>query len=97
MQSALETLRVNLDKQGPAASDLVLQDMRLADALKGAQQLCDRFRSKCETYTKHSKDTALSKRDRIIVNLHESDFNKFNSRLQDHRQVILLVTTSVNL
>ncbi|KAF6217488.1 hypothetical protein HO133_006826 [Letharia lupina] len=97
MQSTLETLRHTLDTEKSAAFEAALQGTRLADALEGSQQECDRFGKKIQTYTKHSKDTTVSKRDRFTLNFHESEINRFNGRLQDHRQVITLVLTSMNL
>ncbi|KAF6235194.1 hypothetical protein HO173_006388 [Letharia columbiana] len=97
MQSTLETLRHTLDTEKSAAFEAALQGTRLADALEGSQQECDRFGKKIQTYTKHSKDTTVSKRDRFTLNFHETEINGFNGRLQDHRQVITLVLTSMNL
>ena len=96
-QSALQTLKQNLTTENSADFDTLLQRFRVAETLEGSHKECDRFSRKIETYTKHSKDATFSKRDRFIVNFHESEINQFNGRLQSHRQVIMLVTTSMNL
>ena len=83
-QSALQTLKLDLKTQNSSDLDLLLQKVRLADALKSSQKLCDRFGKKIDTYTKHSKDATFSKRDRFIVNLHETEIYRFTSDLQDH-------------
>ena len=96
-QSALQTLKQNLTTENSAAFDTLLQRFRVAEALEALHKECDRFSRKIKTYTKHSKDATFSKRDRIIVNFHESEINQFNGRLKDYRQIIMLVTTSMNL
>lgn len=97
IQSALDTLRLNLTAEKSATFDSLLQTFRVAEALEGSREECDRFGRKIETFTKHSKSTTFSKRDRFMVNFHESEIDRLNDRLQDHRQVIVLVTTSMNL
>ena len=96
-QNALQTLEHNLTTEKSGAFDALLQRLRVAAVLESSHKECDRFSRKIETYTKHSKDATFSKRDRFIVNFHESEIKQFNGRLQDHRQVIMLVTTSMNL
>ena len=96
-QSAIETLKLDLATGDSALFDALLQKLRMAEALEGSGKECDMFGQKIETYTKHSKDGTFSKRDRLIVNFHESEINRFNGRLRDHQQLITLVTTSMTL
>lgn len=96
-QNALQTLKHNLTTENSAAFDMLLRRFRMVEALEGSHKECDRFSRKIETYTKHSKDVTFSKRDRFIVNFHDSEIKQFNGRLQDHWQAIMLVTTSMNL
>lgn len=97
MDSTLVTLKHTLDTEKSAAFEAALQGTRLADALEGSQQECDRFGKKFQTYTKHSKDTTVSKRDRFTLNIHESEINRFNDRLHDHQRFITLDLTSMIL
>ena len=97
MQSALDTLRLSLTAEKSAAFDSLLQRLRVAEAINGLQEECDRFGRKIKSFTKHSEGATFSKRDGFIVNLPESEIDQFNGRLQDHRQVNMLVTTSMNL
>ena len=96
-QSAIDTLILDLATGDAAMFDAVLQRFRMVEALEWSRKECDKFGQKIETYTKHSKDGTFSKRDRFIVNFHESEINQFNHRLRDHQQLITLVTTSMNL
>ena len=96
-QNAIETLKVDLATGDSALFDAVLQRFRMAETLEGSRKECDALRQKIETYIKHSKDGTFGKRDRLTVSLHESEINRFNSRLRDHQQPITLVTTSMSL
>lgn len=96
-QSALQTLKHNLNTEKSGAFDALLQRFRVAEVLESSHKECDRFGRKIGTYTQHSKEATFSKRDRFIVTFHESEIKQFNGRLHDHRQIIMIVTTSMNL
>jgi hypothetical protein len=65
--------------------------------LKSATGLCDEFAAAITSFTNHSTEGKFSRRDRVIVNFHESKINKFNRELGDCQRTMAMVLVSINL
>lgn len=92
LQQALKT-----DSEHTSVLDSTLGTIKLDGTLKSAQHLCNEFAAAITSFTSHSTDGKFSKRDRIIVNFHESKINKLNRELGDCQRTISLVLVSINL
>ncbi|KAH7303714.1 hypothetical protein B0I35DRAFT_446187 [Stachybotrys elegans] len=98
-QSSLDTLArtliANEDMQARFGS--VLQSVNLRETLLFTQELCDRFNATIAKYTSHSTGSRLSSRDRLLVNLHESQIVQFNDQLSGCQRTITLVLEAITL
>lgn len=75
----------------------VLQTIDLNETLASAKHLCDEYASAIARFTGHSTEDKFSKRDRVIVNLHESKIDKLSKELGDCQRTISMVLISINL
>jgi archaellum component FlaC len=96
-QNALETLQETIKSNQMEAIEELLKKVKIEEALKATQALCDDFSNTIKKYTSHSTDTKFSKRDRLTVNFHESKITQFSDRLRDCRQTLTLLVISINL
>ncbi|KAK6857487.1 hypothetical protein PG995_006314 [Apiospora arundinis] len=89
------TLTTSQDMQ--ARFGFVLQSINLDQTLTSTQELCDKFNTTMTKYTRHSTDARLSNRDRLLVNLHESQIVQFNDQISGCQKTISLVIETIIL
>ncbi|KAK6829364.1 hypothetical protein PG987_009948, partial [Apiospora arundinis] len=89
------TLTTSQDMQ--ARFGCVLQSINLDQTLTSTQELCDKFNTTMTKYTRHSTDARLSNRDRLLVNLHESQIVQFNDQISGCQKTISLVIETIIL
>ncbi|KAK8120308.1 hypothetical protein PG999_004428 [Apiospora kogelbergensis] len=75
----------------------VLRSINIDQTLTFTQKLCDQFNTTIAKCTRHSTDSRLSNRDRLLVNLHESQIVQFNNQISGCQKTISLVIETVTL
>lgn len=98
-QNTLDTLNgiLKTDQDNQAKSESVLQLLTLDKTLGSTRELCVKFSDTITKYTRRSTDLRFSNRDRILVNLHESQIDDFNKQLSDCQQTISLIISTIVL
>ncbi|KAK6860963.1 hypothetical protein PG995_004599 [Apiospora arundinis] len=98
-QNSLDTLTGTLttSQDMQARFGCVLRSINLDKTLTSTQELCDKFNTAITKYTRHSADARLSNRDRLLVNLHESQIVQFNNQISGCQRTISLVIETIIL
>lgn len=98
-QDILSLLQTQLSAGDRPARQLdnLLGQIRLERSLQLTRGLCDDFHDKLRDYTRHSNESALSKRDRLAIARHEKSIARYNTELRNCQLGLNTVSTSINL